>query len=270
MTFNIFSFHSLIKNKFQSLFGILSMERAFYESWIFGKGGTSRQKAVLCTHMLYSCSVTGQINSESHISLPKPHTTIFHLPAQPPVPLRLYFPALHHSRGCVITFLTSYSMPGLFLFSRTTPQPVKALCVCVTLQVCEEREEGNLPVSRAFQLLVSDRQQRQRRSHPAASRLAGVGGRGVAWQWADGQDGWSGWVGVRARVMRCVVRRWDVAAVHTVACDADGQRRVAALQGHVARACEVMLHMHIHQEIQFLLHVFHLWVRRWQSLAKQL
>lgn len=80
----------------------------------------------------------------------------------------------------------------------------------------------------------------------------------MAWQWADGQDGRSGRVGVGARVMRRVVRWRAVAAVHAVACDADGQCGVAALQGHVAGACEVMLNMHIHQEIQFLLHVFHL------------
>lgn len=80
----------------------------------------------------------------------------------------------------------------------------------------------------------------------------------MAWQWADGQDGWSQWVRVGLRVIRCIVQRRAVAAEHAVACDADGQRGVAALHGHVAGARDVMLHMHIHQEIQFLLHVFHL------------
>lgn len=107
------------------------------------------------------------------------------------------------------------------------------------------------PAGRTFQLLVSDRQQGQRSAHPVASWLADVGGQGVAWQWANRQDGGSLGVCVRLRVcvIGCVVYWWAVAAVHTVSCNADSQGGVAAFHGHVAGACGVMLHMHIDQKI---------------------
>lgn len=109
------------------------MERAYYESWIFGKRGTSRQKGCSLVHT-YAVQLLGDRPDKQWVTDLPAKTPYHHFPSSSTTTrssLRLYFPALHHSRGCVITFLTSYSMPGLFLFSRTTPQPVKALCVCV-------------------------------------------------------------------------------------------------------------------------------------------
>lgn len=143
--------------KFQSLF---SMKRPFNESWIFGKGGTSRQKGSLCTHMLYSCSVTGQINSESQISLPKPHTTIFHLPAQPPIPLFAYTFQHFIIPDAVITSHILLNTSSLIQSHNLWKH-----CVCVTLQVWkEEREEGYLPVSFLNLLVEKNIKEKQRQS----------------------------------------------------------------------------------------------------------
>lgn len=141
------------------------MERAFYKSWIFGK---CRQKGCSLVHT-YAVQLLGDRPDKQWVTDLPAKIPYHHFPSSSTTTrssLRLYFPALHHSRGCVITFLTSYSMPELFLFSHTTPQPVKELCVyvCVTLQVCEEREEGYLPVSFLNFLVERNTNEKQRQS----------------------------------------------------------------------------------------------------------
>lgn len=108
--------------------------------------------------MLYSCSVTGQINSESQNSLPKPHTTIFHLPA--PVPL---FACIFQL--CIIPEAPLWLFSHAYVYPHTIPQPVRALCVCIiTVQVYEEREEGYLLVSFLNLTTESNTNEKQRHS----------------------------------------------------------------------------------------------------------